>query len=51
MSLGVFLTLLALLALAGWRGFAAISEFLRLTNKPRGAPKTVPIIVRDREKP
>jgi hypothetical protein len=51
MSLGVFLMLLALLALAGWRGFSAISEFLRLANKPRPAPKVVPIIVNDREKP
>ncbi|MGC4046178.1 MAG: hypothetical protein QM758_20510 [Armatimonas sp.] len=50
MSLGVFLAILAILAVAGWQGFAAIGEFLRVASKPRPAPKTVPVIVKDREK-
>lgn len=49
MSLGVFLGILVLLAVAGWQGFAAIGEFLTIANKPKPAPKTVPIIVKDRE--
>lgn len=50
MSLGVFLGILALLAVAGWQGFTAIGEFLRIASKPSPAPKTVPVIVKDREK-
>jgi hypothetical protein len=54
-SLGVFLGLLALLALAGWRGFSAIGEFLTVVqkqakNRPTPRPQTnVPITVEDRK--
>jgi hypothetical protein len=49
MSLGVFLAILALLAVAGWQGFSAIGEFLRVAGRPSPPPKTVPVIVRDKE--
>lgn len=50
MSLGVFLGILAILAVAGWQGFSAIGEFLKISQKPKPAPKTVPITVLDKEK-
>ena len=54
-SLAVFLGLLAVLALAGWRGFSAIGDFLTTVehqSKKQAVPRTqtnVPIIVEDRK--
>ena len=54
-SLAVFLGLLAVLALAGWRGFSAIGDFLATVehqSKKQAAPRpqtNVPIIVEDRK--
>ena len=50
-SLAVFLGLLAVLGLAGWRGFSAIGDFLTVLQKQaKSHPQTnVPIIVEDRK--
>ena len=51
-SLAIFLGLLALVALAGWRGFSAISELLTTLQKPKPTPRpvsNVPITVEDRK--
>ena len=51
-SLIVFLCILAVVCLAGWRGFSAISELLTTLQKPHPTPRpsaNVPITVEDRK--